>query len=169
MELFPKQVPEDCALVVVIDAGSNQEADMRTLYEQGKEVLIIDHHHPEQEVSTGVLVNNQIGGYGNPWLSGAGVLYKFLQVYDEKYVAGEGYADSQLDLVALSLISDMMNLEQLREPLSHLGRAARSKESWLPRNHRETRVLYRRYNQFDARKSFLLHHPTYQRYRACGY
>ena len=137
--VIPETVPDDCALVVIIDAGSNQEADISYLYELGKEVLIIDHHHPESEFSSGVLVNNQMLDYENPWLSGGGVMYKFLQVFDDKY-AQEPYADSQLDLVALSLISDMMNLSSyenryliwagLREVHNHGLRALIEKQEY---------------------------------------
>lgn len=102
-------VPEDCALVVVIDAGSNQREEFDELYARGHEVLCVDHHHTDNPPSQGVLVNNQLGNYPNKGLSGAGVLYKFLQVYDEKYI-GEDIASSQLDLVAAALVADMMDL-----------------------------------------------------------
>ena len=109
--VIPDNVPEDCQLVVVIDAGSNQAEEMRELKGRGHDILIIDHHHYENEEirDFAVLVNNQVAGYPNPGLSGAGVLYKFFQVFDEKYHE-EGFVDNFVDLVALSLISDMMNL-----------------------------------------------------------
>ena len=106
--VIPSSVPQDCELVVIIDAGSNQCREVEELHSMGKDVLIIDHHHYEEPMKYGVLINNQTGAYPNRGLSGAGVLYKFLQVMDSEL--GTSYADEQLDLVALSLISDMMNL-----------------------------------------------------------
>ena len=109
--VIPDNVPEDCKLIVVIDAGSNQVEEMAVLKERGHDILIVDHHHYENEEirDYAVLVNNQVNDYPNPGLSGAGVLYKFFQVFDEKYHE-EGFVDNFVDLVALSLISDMMNL-----------------------------------------------------------
>ena len=102
-------VPADCKLVVIIDAGSNQSEEFADLHAQGHDVLCIDHHHTDNPPTTGVLINNQLGNYPNKSLSGAGVLYKFLQCYDDMY-GNEGDVDEYLDLVALSLISDMMDL-----------------------------------------------------------
>ena len=112
--VIPSNVPEDCELVVVIDAGSNQVEEFRELKEKGHDILVIDHHHLEDEEihNYATIVNNQIGDYPNRYLSGAGVLYKFFQVFDQHYVPG-GSVDDYIDLVALSIISDMMNLSDI--------------------------------------------------------
>ena len=108
--------------------------EIEELYELGHEVLIIDHHHFETPLRHGILINNQVGGYPNKGLSGAGVLFKFLQVYDEKYLPDEGHANDQLDLVALSLISDMMNLSHYENRyLVNVG-LGNVKKSWFRRS-----------------------------------
>lgn len=55
------------------------------------------------------IVNNQMSeNYYNKDLSGAGIVYKFLQALDE--ATWNEYADDYLDLVALGNISDVMNM-----------------------------------------------------------
>lgn len=101
-------VPERSDLVVIIDAGSNQRAEIAALYERGKEVLIIDHHQFSEAPEHGVLINNQVDSYSNASLSGGGVLYKFLRAFEGRYDMAT--IDNFIDLVALSLVSDMMDL-----------------------------------------------------------
>jgi len=46
--------------------------------------------------------------YSNKTLSGVGVVYKFCQ-YIDKFL-GQDYANNLLDLVAVGMVSDMMDL-----------------------------------------------------------
>ena len=102
-------VPEDVALVILPDSSSNQYEEHRLLKERGMYVLVIDHHLADRESEDAVVINNQLSPlYANKSLCGAGVVYKFCQYYDSKY--DYNFADDNLDLVAVGLVADMMDL-----------------------------------------------------------
>ena len=102
-------VPEDIALVILPDSSSNQYEEHRLLKERGMDVLVIDHHLADRESEDAVVINNQLSPlYANKSLCGAGVVYKFCQYYDSKY--DYNFADDNLDLVAVGLVADMMDL-----------------------------------------------------------
>lgn len=120
---IPK-VPSDAKLIVIPDAGSNQYDEHEQLKSLGYDILVIDHHICDHESQDALVVNNQLGDYPNKDLSGAGVVYKFIKYYDQKY--GYDFADDFLDLTAVGIIGDVMNLTDLetryilKEGLSHI-------------------------------------------------
>ena len=101
-------IPEDVSLVVIPDAGSNDIEQQQYLYEQGIDVLILDHHIVDRPSTFACIINNQLGDYPNRTLSGVGVVYKLCQYIDS--LLSLDYASHILDLVALGIISDMMEL-----------------------------------------------------------
>ena len=121
-------------LVVVPDAGSYDVEEHRILNDIGIDVLILDHHEQlydengEPVVSTApktIIVNNQLSpNYKNKSLCGAGVVYKFCEILDEKL--GINQASNYIDLAALGEIADVMsktNIETnyiMQEGLSHI-------------------------------------------------
>ena len=105
------KVPHEAKLIVIPDAGSNQYEEHKILKEQGFDILILDHHLCEAESENAIVINNQLGKYPNRDLSGAGVVYKFIKYFDIKY--GYNYADNFLDLAAMGIIGDMMDLRNL--------------------------------------------------------
>ncbi len=107
-----KNVPNDVSLVIIPDAGSNQEKEHLELNQKGIDVIVLDHHECEKESEHAIIVNNQLSPqYLNKNLSGAGIVYKFCQALDEKF--SESYADDFLDLVAIGNVGDMMDLREL--------------------------------------------------------
>lgn len=105
------KVPPDAKLVIIPDAGSNQYEEHAALKKMGYDILVIDHHLCDYESQDAVIVNNQLGNYPNKDLSGAGVVYKFIQYFDKKY--GYSYANDFLDLAAVGIIGDVMDLTNL--------------------------------------------------------
>lgn len=104
------KVPEDCNLIVIPDAGSNQKEELLKIVEQNKDILILDHHEVDVVVEHEniVIINNQISPqFNNKSLSGAGVTFKFVQAYDEAYQTGQ-YWKKYYDLATLGIISDVM-------------------------------------------------------------
>lgn len=96
-------------LLIVPDAGSSDVIQCRKLTEdRDTDILILDHHEMEEVNPYAVIINCQDGEYPNNTLSGAGVVYKFIKEYDKKY--GFNYADDDLDLVAVGMVSDSMDL-----------------------------------------------------------
>ena len=97
-------------LLVCPDSASNDLDSIEKLYNQGKEVLILDHHEADALSSYAIAINSQYN-YPNPTLSGAGVVYQFCKYLDS--LLKVSYADDFLDLVATGLQSDMMDLRNL--------------------------------------------------------
>ncbi len=112
-------IPSDVKLVIVPDAGSNDYEQHQVLRERGVDVLVIDHHEADKVSEDACVINNQLSThYANKTLSGVGVVYKFCQ-YIDKFL-GKEYADDLLDLVAIGMVSDMMDLRnfETRELIS---------------------------------------------------
>jgi single-stranded-DNA-specific exonuclease len=101
----------DFNLVIIPDAGSNQTDIHKLLLEINVDCIILDHHESDSLTSSAIIVNPQLDSYPNKNLSGAGVVYKFCKVLDDKQ--GVNYADKFLDLVALGMIADMMDTTEL--------------------------------------------------------
>ena len=101
-------IPEDVKLVVALDSSSNDYEEHRLLRERGIDVLVIDHHEADQISENAVVINNQLCDYPTKSLSGVGMVYKFCSYMDE--LLNVDYADDYLDLVALGMVADMMDL-----------------------------------------------------------
>lgn len=99
-------------LIIVPDAGSNDVEECKRLSKMGYEICILDHHMISTPNPYAIIVNNQASEkYENKMLSGVGVVYKTLCCLDEKN--GWDKADDYLDIVALGMISDVMNMNTL--------------------------------------------------------
>ena len=101
-------VPEDVKLVIAPDSSSNDYIEHETLHERGVDVLVIDHHEAEKISEYACIINNQLCDYPTKSLSGVGMVYKFCSYIDE--IMNVDYADEFLDLVALGMVADMMDL-----------------------------------------------------------
>ena len=102
-------IPDNVKLVVIPDAGSNDYEQHKILKDKGIDVLVIDHHETDKISENACIINNQLSAhYDNKYLSGVGMVYKFCQYIDR--FLGKDYADDLLDLVAIGVVSDMMDL-----------------------------------------------------------
>ena len=98
------------SLVICPDSASNDTEECRILKEDGIDVLILDHHDFDKENPYAIIINNQDGysNYPNKALSGVGVVWQFCRYIDQKM--NTKYANDFLDLVAIGLIGDMMDI-----------------------------------------------------------
>ena len=104
-------------LVICPDAGSYDVKEHRILGELGMDIICLDHHdqlYDDQgnpvvsDLPTAIVVNNQLSpDYANKSLCGAGVVYKFCEVLDDKL--GIDQAHNYIDLAALGEIADVMD------------------------------------------------------------
>ena len=112
---MPGTIPISADYMIVPDAGTNQYDEQRVFAEQGREILIMDHHLYEghYEHPNVTIVNNQTSpDFPNKSLSGAGVVYKTIQAYSQKYLKNEFYKNFQ-DIAAVGIIADMMLVSEL--------------------------------------------------------
>lgn len=112
-DLYEEIINNGYCLCIVPDAGSNEVEYHKKLFNQGIDVIILDHHIVE-DISAqdyAVIINNQSSNYPNKFLSGAGVVWQFCRYLDT--LTDMPHADNYLDLVALGLVGDMMSLSEL--------------------------------------------------------
>jgi single-stranded-DNA-specific exonuclease len=108
-------IPVETDIVVIPDAGSNQQDELEEISRSGRTVLIIDHHLSDLKIDLPNvhLVNNQLSPrFKNKNLSGAGMVYKVIEAYSEKFHDGETHKQF-IDLAAVGIISDMMDTRSL--------------------------------------------------------
>ena len=101
-------IPEGVKLVIAPDSSSNDYEVHAELAAKGIDVLVIDHHEADKVSEHACIINNQLCDYPTKSLSGVGMVYKFCSYIDE--LLNVDFADQFLDLVALGLVADMMDL-----------------------------------------------------------
>lgn len=106
---------ENDMLIIAPDCGTNDREEVeKILGNYDLDILTLDHHQYEESRIDNLnddrvaLINNQDGSYPNSTLSGVGVVYKFIKEYDK--LSKNSYADKFLDLVAIGMIGDGMDL-----------------------------------------------------------
>lgn len=118
--IIADQVPANIDLVIAPDSSSNDYEEHKKLVERGIDVLVIDHHEAEKVSEYACVINNQLCDYPTKSLSGVGMVYKFCQFIDS--IMDTDYADDGLDLVALGMIADMMDMRDFEtKHLINLG------------------------------------------------
>lgn len=96
-------------MIVLPDSSSNDYEEHDILSEMGYDIVCLDHHEAHHYSEHAIVINNQLSeNYPNKSLSGVGVVWKFLQYYDE--MEKWNYANDYLDLVAFGVISDVMQM-----------------------------------------------------------
>lgn len=100
-------------LIICPDSASNDTEECRILKEDCTDVLILDHHDFDKENPYAIIINNQDGysNYPNKALSGVGVVWQFCRYIDS--IMNIDYANDFLDLVAVGLVGDMMDLRSI--------------------------------------------------------
>lgn len=114
-ELFNQIMSNPKGLIIIPDSGTNDLQQVNEIYEKfdNTSVIVLDHHNLDTPIENGILINNQdlqnnVSRNG----SGALVTHKFLEALDEEF--GINLAYWFIDLVALSLISDSMNMYDIQ-------------------------------------------------------
>ncbi len=97
-------------LIICPDAGSNEYDYHKTLKENNIDLIIIDHHNTDYYSEDAIVINNQLDeNYPTKSLSGVGMVYKFCSYIDN--LLGTTYANDMLDIMALGVIADVMELK----------------------------------------------------------
>ena len=96
--------------VLCPDAGSNDTKECKSFKDNNIDILILDHHDFDTENPYACIINNQEGysNYPNKALSGVGVTWQFCRYFDS--IMNTDYADDFIDLVAIGLTADMMDM-----------------------------------------------------------
>ena len=96
---------------LVVDSINNELDLYNRILEEGKELVILDHHIPSEEVLSNSSLLNLVSSaieYNNPHLSGSGVCWKFVNYLD--HMMNTNYADDLIDLAAVGIIADVCSV-----------------------------------------------------------
>lgn len=123
--LFNKVMSNPKGLLIIPDSGTNDKEQVNQIYSNtDMEVIVLDHHDWSTPIEQGCLISNKNNEEISPYGSGALVTHKFLCALDWEF-------DLELsgwfaDIVALSLISDSMNMADMQNRIYyHYGLESR--------------------------------------------
>lgn len=99
-----------CDILIIVDSLDNTVENYKAIAERGVKIIVMDHHAvnpdiPYEDYVT--LVTSQVN-YGNPQLSGAGVVWKVIKYCDSR--KGTNFSDKTADLAACGLVGDMVDM-----------------------------------------------------------
>lgn len=112
-KLFKKMRDKTSGLLIIPDAGSNDRDRAKEIFENGVDILCIDHHNLDTPIEHGILISNKKGDKDvSPYGSGCLVTHKVLQALDKEF--NVCYSSNYIDMVALSLVSDVMDMSDMQ-------------------------------------------------------
>lgn len=123
-EAVEKMARDGAAVIITIDCGTSAHAAITRANELGMNVIVTDHHEPEEELPPALaIINPKLGNYPYPDLCGAGVVFKLVQALIETgtYDIKPGQEKWWLDMVGLATIADMVPLHGENRVLAHYG------------------------------------------------
>lgn len=104
-------------LLIIVDSLDEDIENYKFIHEMGIKTIVLDHHIVSNEIPYDdyVILVSSNRKYGNPNLSGAGVVWKFTKYIDE-YLLGSFDSDKYIDLAMSGIIGDMVDVsEQSKE------------------------------------------------------
>lgn len=102
---------KDFDLIILPDSSSNDYEHHKYLAQQGKKIIVLDHHEAEYVSPYAIVINNQLSNYPNKDFSGAGITWQFCRFLDKLLLKNN--ADNYIDLAALGNCGDMMSLRSI--------------------------------------------------------
>lgn len=111
-------------LVITIDCGTTNVAEVAYAKKQGVDVIISDHHEPGEVLPSAVaVVNPKLGNYPFADLCGTAVVFKLTQALLARgdYKINKGQEKWWLDMVGIATIADMVPLRGENRVLAHYG------------------------------------------------
>ncbi|MDR1905503.1 MAG: single-stranded-DNA-specific exonuclease RecJ [Clostridiales bacterium] len=102
-------------LLITVDCGVTSVDEVEYCKDLGIDVIITDHHMPQNVLPAALILNPKICGYGNE-LCGAGVAFKLVEA-----LAGYEIACEYLDIAAIATIGDIVPLRGENRALAALG------------------------------------------------
>ena len=121
-----REIAEKCSLLITVDCGISNAAEVALAKELGLTVIITDHHQPPEELPPAdVVMDPLLGNYPFRHLCGAGVALKICQA-----LQGLRGVEKRLDLAALATVADVVPLQDenrliVREGLLRMNSTAR--------------------------------------------
>ena len=114
----------NCKLVITLDCGIKAVEKVKYARSKGLDVIICDHHYPGDEIPAAIAVlDPKQPGCNYPYkdLSGCGVGFKLIQAYSRIHNIPFNTISHYLDLVAVSIASDIVPLTGENRILAYFG------------------------------------------------
>ncbi|HBE41462.1 MAG TPA: single-stranded-DNA-specific exonuclease RecJ [Bacteroidales bacterium] len=114
----------NCKLVITLDCGIKATEKIRYARTKGIDVIICDHHYPGGDIpqALAVLDPKQAGcSYPYKELSGCGVGFKLIHAYSKIHGIPFSAISNYLDLVAVSIASDIVPITGENRILAYCG------------------------------------------------
>ena len=112
------------SLIITLDCGIKAIDKVRHAHELGIDVIICDHHLPEEELPAAAAVldpKREDCHYPFDDLSGCGVGFKLVQAYSQRYGVPFESLIPLLDLLVVSISSDLVTMVGENRILAHFG------------------------------------------------
>ncbi len=124
---------EGITLLVTSDCGTTSHHEIAVATQLGMDVVVTDHHQTDATMPSALAVLNPHrcdAIYPFKGLCSAGLAYKVVSAYQQRYGSGDVDPESCLDLVALATVADIVPLQDenrllVREGLMQLTRGDR--------------------------------------------
>lgn len=99
-------------ILIIVDSLDSDVDSYKAIAEAGSKIVILDHHNVRDQVpyEKYVTLITSAKDYGNPNLSGSGVVWKFIKYLDLQ--TGTRIADDMKDLCAIGIVADMMDVSE---------------------------------------------------------
>ncbi len=119
-------ISKKCSLIITADLGIRNFVEAKYCKEKNIDLIITDHHIPAEEIPNALsVINPKIKGNKYPFkeLCGCGVVYKLAQALGKEFPKeiDTEFLKSNLDLVAISTIADVVPLIGENRVLAHYG------------------------------------------------
>lgn len=114
----------NCKLVITLDCGIKAVEKVKYARSKGLDVIICDHHYPGDEIPRAVAVldpKQPSCSYPYKELSGCGVGFKLIQAYSRIHGTPFSKIAHYLDLVAVSIASDIVPITGENRVLAYYG------------------------------------------------
>ncbi len=121
-----REIAGKAQLLITVDCGISNVAEVDLAKELGLTVIITDHHQPPEVLpKADVVMDPLLGNYPFPYLCGAGVALKICQA-----LQGMAGVEKRLDLAALATVADIVPLQDenriiVREGLKRMETTSR--------------------------------------------
>ncbi len=115
---------QGCTLIITLDCGIKAVDKVAYAATKGIDVIVCDHHTPDDELPAAVAVLNMKRSdcpYPYKDLSGCGVGFKLAQAYSQRYDLPFENLIPLLQLLAMSIASDIMPVTGENRILAHYG------------------------------------------------
>lgn len=126
LEAIEQFVKNEVKLLITVDLGITAVAEVAQAEIDGIDIIITDHHLPKEILPKAyAILNPKVDDYPEKMLCGAGVAFKlvqgFLNKYGEYFKIKKGSEKWMLDMVGLATLSDMVPLTGENRAIAYFG------------------------------------------------